>query len=346
MKEILVVDDNDAVLKQIASFLSGTYNYCLVRSGAQAVSFCLRERPDLVLLDIEMPGMDGFETIRLLKQNPEFSRIPVIFLTSKHDRETEIKCLRHGARDFIRKPAEKSILLHRLELHLAISTYQSHLSDSVVLLSNILGVSVAQLIECRDENTGGHVIRTSKYVEILGNNLLSRGKFDCDLTEYSLDMMVRAAPLHDIGKISISDRILLKKGKLSDEEFGIMKGHALIGANILEHMYERTPTQDYLKFASLIASSHHERYDGKGYPSRLQGEKIPLCGRIMAVADVYDAIVEDRVYRPAMTHEEACKIIFNSAGQQFDPGVVEAFEMCHGQFAIINNQKSMKNIDS
>ncbi|MDR1165436.1 MAG: response regulator [Deltaproteobacteria bacterium] len=339
MKEILVVDDNDAVLKQIAQVLSGSYAYSLVRSGTQAVSYCAQERPDLVLLDIEMPAMDGFETLRLLQQNPEFSRIPVIFLTSKHDRETEVKCLRHGARDFIRKPAEKSLLLHRLDLHLSIADYQSHLSDSVVLMSNILGVSVAELIECRDENTGGHVIRTSKYVDILGNNLLSRGKFGGELTEYSLDMMVRAAPLHDIGKISISDRILLKRGRLSDEEFFIMKGHAAIGANILEHMHARTPTQDYLRFAALIACSHHERYDGKGYPHNLRGENIPLCGRIMAVADVYDAIVEDRVYRKAMTHDEAKNIILESAGQQFDPCVVDAFATCHGQFAAVSNQR-------
>jgi putative two-component system response regulator len=339
MKEILVVDDNEAVLKQISVFLHGTYDYSLARSGNQAVNYCARERPDLVLLDIEMPGMDGFETLRLLRQNPEFQRIPVIFLTSKHDRETEVKCLRQGARDFIRKPAEKSILLHRLELHLAISSYQTHLSSSVAIMSNILGVSMAELIECRDENTGGHVIRTSKYVEILGKELLKGNKFERDLTEYNLGLMVRAAPLHDIGKISISDKILLKRGRLTEEEFGIMKGHAPIGAKILEHMYDRTPTQDYLKYAALIASSHHERYDGKGYPYGTQKEQIPLCGRIMAVADVYDAIVEARVYREAMTHETACRIIFEGCGTQFDPVVVDSFEKCQDRFSMINKQQ-------
>jgi putative two-component system response regulator len=339
MKEILVVDDNDAVLKQIATFLQGTYDYALTRSGTQAVSYCAKERPDLILLDIEMPGMDGFETFRILRQNHELQRIPVIFLTSKNDRETEVKCLRFGARDFIRKPAEKSILLHRLALHLAISTYQSHLSASVALMSNILGVSMAELIECRDENTGGHVVRTSKYVEILGLDLLNRNKFECDLTDNNLTLMVRAAPLHDIGKISISDRILLKRGRLTEEEFGIMKGHAAIGASILEHMYERTPTQDYLRYAALIASSHHERYDGKGYPYGTQKEQIPICGRIMAVADVYDAIVEPRVYREAMTHEKACNIIFEGCGTQFDPVVVDSFERCLNQFSAISQQK-------
>ncbi|MDR2613535.1 MAG: response regulator, partial [Deltaproteobacteria bacterium] len=335
MKEILVVDDNDAVLKQIASFLTGVYEYSLVRSGAAAVSYCSRERPDLVLLDIEMPGMDGFETLRLLRINPDFQKIPVIFLTSKHDRETEVRCLKCGARDFIRKPAEKSILLHRVDLHIAISSYQSQLSDSVALMSNILGVAVAELIECRDENTGGHVIRTSRYVELLGRDLLDNGRFECELNAESLEMIVRAAPLHDIGKISISDRILLKPGRLSDEEFGIMKGHAAIGASILRHMHARTPTQDYLKFASLIAASHHERFDGKGYPYGISKEQIPLCGRIMAVADVYDAIVEDRVYRPALSHEEACRIIMDGEGTQFDPGILDSFSRCHREFESI-----------
>ncbi|MDR2459304.1 MAG: response regulator, partial [Deltaproteobacteria bacterium] len=344
MKEILVVDDNDAVLKQISTFLAGSYEYSLARSGAQAVSYCSRERPDLVLLDIEMPGMDGFETFRLLKQNPDFQKVPVIFLTAKHDRETEVKCLRFGARDFIRKPPEKSILLHRVELHIAISTYQSELSDSVALMANILGVSMAELIECRDENTGGHVVRTSKYLEVIGYDLLHRNKFEWDLTDYNLNMMVRAAPLHDIGKISISDKILLKRGRLTDEEFGIMKGHAAIGANILEHMYDRTPTQDYLKYAARIASSHHERYDGKGYPNGTSGEHIPLCGRIMAVADVYDALVEDRVYRQAMSHSEACEIIFNGTGSQFDPAVIEAFENCQEQILEIRDIQAFKDL--
>jgi putative two-component system response regulator len=341
LKEILVVDDNDTVLKQIGTILSGHYEYSLSRSGYQAVKYCSRERPDLVLLDIEMPGMDGFECMRRLKMNPGFARVPVIYLTSKHDRETEARCLKSGARDFIRKPAEKNILLHRLDLHLSISGYQSRLADSVILMSNILGVSVAELIECRDENTGGHVIRTSRYVEILGRDLLDRGVFEFELNERNLDLMVRASPLHDIGKISISDKILLKRGKLDNEEFSIMKGHAAIGANILEHMYFRTPTQDYLKYASLIASSHHERYDGKGYPYALKGEGIPLCGRIMAVADVYDALVADRVYREGMPHDEAAAIILEGGSTQFDPLVVGAFERCEGR--ILEISKGMKD---
>jgi putative two-component system response regulator len=265
-------------------------------------------------------------------------RTPVIFLTSKHDRETEVLCLQSGARDFIRKPAEKSILLHRLELHLSIADYQSRLSDSVALLSNILGVSVAELIECRDENTGGHVIRTSRYVDILGQDLISRGVFPYELDDRRLDLMVRASPLHDIGKISVSDNILLKRGKLTDEEFSIMKGHAAIGANILDHMYRRTPTQDYLRYAVLIASSHHERYDGRGYPYSLAGEKIPLCGRIMAIADVYDALVANRVYREGRPHGEAAAIIYDGEGTQFDPLVVEAFGRCEGRFREISSE--------
>jgi putative two-component system response regulator len=340
----LVIDDNDTVLKQIASILSGHYEYSLVRSADQAVKYCLRERPDLVLLDIEMPGKDGFECLRLLKLNPDMVRVPIIFLTSKHDRETEVKCLQSGARDFIRKPAEKNILLHRLETHLSIADFQGKLSKSVVTMSNILGISVAELIECRDENTGGHVIRTSLYVEILGKDLLERNVFEYELNEVNLELIVRAAPLHDIGKISISDKILLKRGKLDQEEFSIMKGHAAIGANILEHMYKRTPTQDYLKYAALIASSHHERYDGHGYPYSLKGDQIPLSGRIMAVADVYDALVANRVYRDGRPHGEAAQIIYEGNDTQFDPRVVEAFERCEEHFKEISSQKDFKKL--
>ena len=342
MQHILIVDDNLTNLEQINIQIEDVFEVSLAKSGPQALEICLKALPDLVLLDIEMPGMDGFECLRLLKLSPSFVRLPVIFLTSKHDRETEAKCLSSGARDFIRKPAEKNILLHRLDLHLSISDYQERLSDSVILMSNILGVSVAELIECRDENTGGHVIRTSRYVDILGQDMLKRGAFEFELNEKSLDLMVRAAPLHDIGKISISDKILLKRGKLTDEEFSIMKGHARIGANILETMYQRTPTQDYLKYAVLIASSHHERYDGRGYPYSLKGDDIPLCGRIMAIADVYDALVATRIYREGRPHSEAAQIIYDGDGTQFDSRVVESFERCEGRFKEISSELNAK----
>jgi len=337
MKRILVVDDNLSILKQISAHLSGEYEVSLAKSGLLALQICTKEKPDLILLDVEMPDMDGFDVISRLKQNPYLNRIPVIFLTASHSHEVEIKALELGARDFIMKPAEKSILLHRIELHLRFASYQIQTEEKVTALSDNIAISFAEMIECRDENTGGHVVRTSKYVDILGKELINKGVFQDELNDSELQMMVRAAPLHDIGKIAISDSILLKAGQLNDTEFAVMKCHAERGATILKRMYQRMPTQHYLRYASLIAGSHHERYDGKGYPQGLAGDLIPLCGRIMAVADVYDALIENRVYRNGLDHIQASNLIFNNAGTQFDPRIVETFRKTQEQITEIAN---------
>jgi putative two-component system response regulator len=326
MKKILIVDDNLASLKQIGAQLGESYDISLAKSGALALQICKQEKPDLILLDIEMPEMDGFETIKRLRLNRYLGSIPVIFLTGNHNTETEVRGLQSGARDFITKPVEKNILIHRIELHLRFSSFQTHLEHTAAKLSDSVALSFAELIEYRDENTGEHVARTSKYVGMLGERLMEKGLFPEELTAVDLDMMVRAAPLHDIGKIAISDRILLKPDRLDDEEFEAMKRHTLIGEEIVEHMYARTPTQYYLQYAKKIAASHHERYDGKGYPRGLSGDQIPLCGRIMAVADVYDALVDDRVYRRGMSHSEACGIIYEGRDRNFDGRIVDAFD--------------------
>ncbi|MDR1979249.1 MAG: HD domain-containing protein, partial [Synergistaceae bacterium] len=237
-----------------------------------------------------------------------------------------------GAVDFVTKPIEKSILLHRIALHLQIAEYHRSLEDTVRNLEDGLVTSFSDLIECRDGNTGGHVVRTSRYVELLGRELRDRGMFADELTEKALEMMVRATPLHDVGKIGVSDVILLKPAMLNDEEFALMKQHTKIGADILRSMYQRTPTQHYLQYAIMIAESHHERYEGKGYLRGLKGDEIPLCARIMSVADVYDALVDTRVYKKAMTHEDACRIIYAGMGSQFDPRIVDAFQAVHIQF--------------
>jgi putative two-component system response regulator len=331
--KILVVDDNLSSLKQIGAQLGENYEVSLAKSGALALQICMREKPDLILLDIEMPGMDGFETLKRFRLNRYLGSIPVIFLTGNHDTETEVRGLQSGARDFITKPVEKSILFHRIELHLRFSSYQSQLESMVAKMSDSVALAFAELIECRDENTGEHVARTSRYVGMLGRKLMEMGLFTDELNPTDLDMMVRAAPFHDIGKIAVSDRVLLKPDRLDDEEFAIMKQHTIIGEEILKNMLIRTPTQQYLHYAKLIAASHHERYDGKGYPRGLKGDAIPLCGRIMSVADVYDALVDDRVYRRGMSHAEACRIIIDGKGKNFDERVVNAFETIHEELA-------------
>ena len=356
MKRILVVDDNLAILKQISAYLADDYEVSLAKSGFLALQICAREKPDLILLDVEMSDMDGFDVISRLKKNPYLDRIPVIFLTANHDVKTEIQALESGARDFIPKPVERSILIHRIELHLRFISFQAHTEQTVMALSDSLATSFAEMIECRDENTGSHVVRTSNYVEILGNELIRQELFPDELNQLELRMIVRAAPLHDIGKIAISDRILLKAGQLDDVEFSIMKSHSDIGATILKRMYQRMPAQNYLRYASLIAGSHHERYDGKGYPNGLTGDNIPLSGRIMAVADVYDALMDNRVYRRGMGHIQASNIIFGNAGTHFDTRIVEAFKNtqdqiiafaeAHGTNAAELNKNSTKEGDN
>jgi putative two-component system response regulator len=331
--KILVVDDNLSSLKQIGAQLGENYDISLAKSGALALQICMQEKPDLILLDIEMPDMDGFETLKRLRLNRYLGSIPVIFLTGNHDTETEVRGLESGARDFITKPVEKGILLHRIELHLRFSAYQSHLENTVARMSGSVAMAFAELIECRDENTGGHVARTSTYVGMLGRRLMDMGLFVEELTSTDLEMMVRAAPFHDIGKIAVSDRVLLKPDRLDDEEFTLMKQHTVIGEEILKNMLIRTPTQQYLHYARMIAASHHERYDGRGYPRGLGGDEIPLCGRIMAVADVYDALVDDRVYRRGMSHAEARAIIVDGRGKNFDARIVDAFEGIHEELA-------------
>jgi putative two-component system response regulator len=332
-KQILVVDDNISSLKQIGAQLTSHYEVSLAKSGALALQICKQERPDLILLDVEMPDMDGFETLARLKEDPDLKPVPVIFLTGNRDTATEIRALESGAMDFIAKPANKDILFHRLELHLQFAAYQSSLENTVRELQNSIVTSFAELIECKDDNAGTHVLRTGKYVEILGRELLEAGVFKEELSGGNLDLIVRAAPFHDIGKIGISDVLLLKEGTLTAEEYEEVKKHTLIGARFLDAIYERTPEEQYLRFAKLIAESHHEKYDGTGYPHGLAGNGIPLCARIMTVANVYDGCITERVYRKALSHEEACRIILDGKGTWFDPRIVEAFEGVMDQFA-------------
>jgi putative two-component system response regulator len=297
----------------------------MAKSGVQALQICSQCLPDLVLLDIEMPEMDGFAVINQLKNTPMLVRIPVIFLTATHDTATEVRALKSGAVDFIAKPVEKNILFHRIQLHLNMARYQNDLENTVRALEDSIVLSFSEMIENRDKNTGDHLQRAQNFVLLLGKELIRRGRFSEELNEQELLLIARGALLHDIGKIGISDTILLKPDRLDDEEFSIMKTHTTIGAKILQTMYERTPTQHYLKYAIKIAESHHEKYNGSGYPHRLRENEIPLCSRIMAVADVYDALVADRIYRKALNFQEALKLVASGKSTHFDPVIIEAF---------------------
>jgi putative two-component system response regulator len=338
---VLVVDDNLVNLNYISGQLEALYRVVLAKSGEQALRICKREAPDLILLDVEMPGMNGFETIAEFQKTLALASVPVIFLTANRDTETEIKGLECGAVDFITKPFNKSILLHRIAHHLKFSQYQRSLEHTVKELEDNIVKGFSEIVEYRDTNTGGHIVRTSRYVDLLGKGLRERSsRFAEELTPDELDIIVRAAPLHDIGKIAISDAILLKPGKLTPEEFEIMKTHAAIGGKLLRQMYERMPTQRYLKYGIMIAEGHHEKFDGSGYPNGLAGENIPLCARLMAVADVYDALIDNRCYRSGLKHEAACEIIKNGKGAHFDPLLIDVFMEVQDQFQAV--AKSLK----
>ncbi|MDR1849370.1 MAG: response regulator [Zoogloeaceae bacterium] len=343
---ILVVDDNLVNLNYIAGQISESYRTILAKSGEQALKICVKERPDLILLDVEMPGMDGFETIGRLKDDARLNDIPVIFLTSNRDTESELRGLECGAADFVTKPFNKLILLHRIGHHLNFYRYQRSLEKTVRELEDSIVHGFAEIVEYRDADTGGHIVRTSRYVDLLGQKLIAwqdsgasiPGRNIEALSQEELDMYVRAAPMHDIGKIAISDTILLKPGRLTPGEFGIMKKHAMMGGSMLRRMYRRTPTQRYLKFAIMIAEGHHEHFDGNGYPYGMSGDDIPLCARLMAIADVYDALIETRCYRKAMTTDEAKDIILKGRGSHFDPLLVDLFEENESRFQEIAQQ--------
>jgi putative two-component system response regulator len=305
-------------------------------AGYTALHTCSREDALSILLDVEMPGMDGFETIVRLKEDSQLKHIPVIFLTGNHDAATEVKCLRSGAMDFVTKPANVDILSDRIELHLQLSAYQLHLENMVKELEDNIGITFAELLECKDYNVGNHVLRTGEFAELLIRELFEAGTFGDEISAEDIDMMKRAVPFHDIGKIGISDTILRKQGPLTAEQRKEINKHTVIGADMLRGIYARSPGQHYLKMAITIAEGHHERYDGKGYPHGLKGDAIPLCCRIMVVANVYDSYISDRIYRKAISHEEACQKIFEGRGSEFDPRVVDAFDKVKDKFASLH----------
>ena len=346
MKSILIVDDNLVSLRQIAAQLQDGYEISLAKSGELALQICAHEMPDLILLDMEMPGMDGFETLACLRQDPSLAEIPVLFLSGTSGAEAEVKCLEAGAEGLISKTANSKLIRYRIETQLEYAAHRFHPQRIVSEMEDALGFSFAELVECKDRNAAGHIARVSRYAELIALDLLERGSFGGELTPEDIPMIRRAAPFHDIGKIGISDLVLLKRGPLTDEELREMHRHTTIGGQMLEVMYERAPHLSYLKMAQVIAQGHHERYNGEGYPLGLKGDRIPLCCRIMAAANVYDSCVTDRVYRKGLSHEAACGIIQDGRGTEFDPLVADAFERLRDAFAAedIRSKQQMKSM--
>jgi putative two-component system response regulator len=337
---ILVVDDEPFYLDLLVSTLSSDYSVIVAKNGEQALHRAQgRTRPDLILLDVLMPQMDGYAACARLKQNPLSHEIPVIFLTAKNDVADELKGFELGAVDYITKPISIPILQTRVKTHLALSQQRIALEHLVAertqqleRTKNAVVYSMGSLAEARDEETGSHILRTREYVKALGETLAKRKTYQRMLTLRTINLIARAAQLHDIGKVGVPDRVLQKRGPLDIEERREMDRHVIYGRDAILNAERHVGATTFTATAKEIAYCHHERWDGSGYPQGLSGEAIPLPARMMALADVYDALVSRRYYKPALPHLEAMAMIIQASGTHFDPELVDAFETCSERF--------------
>jgi putative two-component system response regulator len=336
---IFLVDDNMTNLTAGKTMLKDHYAVFSMSSGAKLFEILEKITPDLILLDIEMPEMNGYEALKKLKEKPKTKDIPVIFLTAKTDPGSELEGLSLGAIDYIAKPFSPPLLIKRLENHLLIRNQQMALKDyndnlqkmvqkrtrQVVELQNSILNTVTEMVEFRDDVTGGHIERTQSYLKLLVDKLLQEKIYWEEVSTWNLEFLIPSAQLHDVGKIAISDAILNKPGKLTPEEFGIMKTHAAIGEVAIEGIMKTTTEKDFLHHAKIFAGTHHEKWDGSGYPRGLEKLNIPLQGRLMAIADVYDALIALRPYKQPLTTGEAERIILEGREKHFDPVLVDLF---------------------
>jgi putative two-component system response regulator len=340
-KTILVVDDTPDNLSLMAGLLKDEYRVKLANNGEKALAAVRGAGPpDLILLDIMMPGMSGYEVCEQLKADPATQRIPVIFLTAMTATEDEKKGLDLGAADYITKPISPPILMARVKTQLENKAAADFLRDQaeylrtevekqtrlVSAIQDVTILAMASLAETRDSDTGNHIRRTQYYVQELAHRLKDHTRFRAFLTPDNIELLFKSAPLHDIGKVGIPDRILLKPGRFEPEEMEIMKTHTTLGRDAIVHAETALSIKvDFLTMAKEIAYSHQEKWNGSGYPEGLSGDDIPISARLMAVADVYDALISRRVYKEGMPHEQAVTIIEQGSGSHFDPDVVEAF---------------------
>ncbi len=330
---ILMVDDDPVNLKQAQMILEKQYRVVTATSGARALAFLQKNVPDLILLDIKMPVIDGFEMLERIRDIESCALTPVIFLTSDSSAATETKCLSAGATDFIGKPFVPQVLQKRVERTLEIEMHRKNLEELVSAkveelthLQEAVIVGIANLIESRDKYTGEHVKNTQNYVSLLTRELQRRELYPDVLDEEYAEHTIKAAVLHDVGKIKIPDSILTKPGRLTEEEFETIKLHTTYGDDIITDIIGDVEDKYYVRIARYIARSHHERWDGKGYPDGVAGEDIPLCARIMALADVFDALASERCYKkPILPIDRVFDILNENSGTQFDPNLTKIF---------------------
>ena len=337
---VLVADSSETDLLALKNLLQDQYAVETVQQGRQVLAQTHTVLPDLILLDSQMTDMAGFEVCRQLKVDPLAQAIPVIFLANHADSEDEDRAMSVGAVDYVTRSVNPKILLTRIRAHLVNAAHAKALhidktylefevekrAQAFELLQQTTILALASLAEVRDQETGNHLRRTQNYIRTLANYLSTNPRFSDFLQPHVVEMLFKCAPLHDIGKVGIPDRILLKKGRYEPHEFEIMKAHPRLGYEALVNAQGGSDeTPEFLEIAKQIVYCHHEKWDGSGYPQGLAGDAIPIPARLMALADVYDALISRRVYKTGMSHEQATAIIVEGRGQHFDPDVVDAF---------------------
>lgn len=331
-RHVVVVDDEPVNLEIAENALNGYYKLTKLISGEQLMKFLDRIKPDMILLDVQMPGMNGYDALKKIMENHSTQNIPVIFLTSQDSTDSERLGLRLGAKDFIRKPFDNEVMLSRIRSQMELYIYRNQLEEvieqktaQITDLQHVLTVSWAEMIESRDGTTGSHVRNTTGYYEILIKAMGEDPKYAQELQEEIRGELLRASTLHDIGKIGISDIILKKPMSLDECEFVQMKTHSQIGADMIEKIISKAYYDSFLNYAKEMAWFHHERWDGTGYPRKLKGLEIPTYVRALSIVDVYDALTSVRPYKKAFTHENALEIIKQDSGKFFDPDIFKVF---------------------
>jgi len=349
-KRIIAIDDNMTNLTAIKNILKTSYEVYTASSAAKMFELLAKVNPDMILLDVEMPDLNGYDAAQILKNNPEYKNIPIIFVTSKIDTQSEVEGLELGAVDYIYKPFAAPLLLKRIDMHLSHEDIKKELQNLnssmqkrlISKMTEVLGLKnavigiVVELVEFRDGITGGHIARTERYLQQLIEKLMEADIYAEEIASWEMDILLSSAQLHDVGKIAISDTILQKPGRLTDEEFMIMRTHSQIGVDAIQRMEKKTEDNRFFAYAKTFAGTHHEKWDGSGYPNGLKGTEIPLEGRLMAIADVYDALVSRRPYKEPFSPEKSAEIIEEGRGVFFDPLLVDIFRTISNDFADIS----------
>ncbi len=341
VKKILIVDDSPEAIEVLDNALPKQYKRQVALSGEKAIKLLntSEELPDLILLDVMMPGMDGYEVCRYLKRDERLKEIPVIYLSALTGTKDKVKAFEQGGVDYIEKPFQLEEVQARVDTHLKLRFFQKELEAHNRNLKQMVEEKVkeisesqmetifalAKLAEARDKETGDHLKRIQIYCRLMAENLSMHPEYKDRINAEFIDTLKKASPLHDIGKVGVRDVILLKPGKLTPEEFEEMKQHTSIGAKTLKEVYQIYPGNYFIKIGIEIAQSHHEKWDGSGYPEGLCGEEIPLSAQIMALVDVYDALRSRRVYKEAYSNKKTQEIILQGSGKHFSSLIVETF---------------------